>query len=181
MHKRQIQLSLSLAPYPPSDRDRVAIAVSTMLASFRSMRQTEASAVATVSLLVDALSEFPAWAIEKTCASIRVKGWRCRKEGVEYMEKNWPPNDANVVDAVREVVAPYRRALENAKALLAAPIDDQAMPARKTYDELAAECAEVGIVFGKQEHRMAAKDFIARYGITREQFDAIPDAQKDRS
>jgi len=52
---------------------------------------------------------------------------------------------------------------------------------RKTYEQLQAELAEVGIFIGKDRNgpkAMKVEDFQHKYGITKEQWDAIPNAPK---
>lgn len=51
---------------------------------------------------------------------------------------------------------------------------------RKTYAEIQAEFAEVGIHFGdKKSAPTDVQKFCAEHGISREQWDAIPNAPKD--
>ena len=52
---------------------------------------------------------------------------------------------------------------------------------RKTYAELKAELAEVGIFIGlgmKGPRAMKAEDIRTKYGVTKEQWDAIPNAPR---
>ena len=106
----------------PRDQAIVVSAIAGMLGAYRSMRQVGDSAVAQLESISQALASFPAWAIQKACGSIQTNGvWRDGK-----FDRNWPPNDSEIVDAVRKEVKLYADSLRSAAALLSAEVDPDA-------------------------------------------------------
>lgn len=110
-----------MQPHGGRDVDRVALALTDMFGGFPSMRQRDDSGmVAKVDSVRRLLSAFPAWAIEKACGRIRANGV-CR-DG--KFDRQWPPSDAEIIDAVRSAVDLYADPLRSAIALLAAPVEE---------------------------------------------------------
>ena len=102
---------------------------------------------------------------------------------------NWLPTIAEIKSACEEIEGPRRRSrewdegakkqLEQRKTLA---VEDQRP--RKTYEQIAAEFAEVGIIIGPKGRPQAATDLselLTKYGITREQWDAVPTIAEDRA
>jgi hypothetical protein len=119
LEARRDELAPMIVPVQPSQVDSVKIALADMFGSIRSMRQTGADAIAILEGAYRALSEFPAWAIEKTCLSIQQNGvWRDGK-----FDRRWPPNDAEIVAEVRDKVRLYGDAHRSAVALLEAAVE----------------------------------------------------------
>ena len=85
----------------------------------------------------------------------------------------WRPRISEIKEFLDDLVPPY-----------VPPKFDRLPPVqregRKTYEELQAECARAGLVFGGKS-RIAApesiKEFREKFGITPEQWNAIPDAK----
>lgn len=99
--------------------DRVALALFDMFASFRSLRQTESNAVAQVDAARRALRDFPMWAIVKACESIQLNGvWR---NGA--YDRQWPPNDSEIVAEVRDKLRLYGDQYRSAVDLLNAEVE----------------------------------------------------------
>jgi hypothetical protein len=106
----------------PADQTIVVTAIADMLGAYRSMRQVGDSAIAQLESISRALASFPAWAIQKACGSIQQNGvWREGK-----FDRNWPPSDPEIVDAVRKEVRLYADSHRSAAALLSAEVDPDA-------------------------------------------------------
>ncbi len=95
------------------------------------------------------------------------------------------PNLAELRNALEVLDAPRQRAMERAAAEEKQLSErkqlriEHARP-RKTYEQLQAELAEVGIFIGQGKaglKPMKAEDIQAKYGVTKEQWDAIPNAE----
>jgi hypothetical protein len=94
---------------------------------------------------------------------------------------NWLPTIAEIKSACEDIEGPRRRSREwesGARRQIAersaTAIEDQRP--RKTYEQIAAEFAEAGLIIGPKSNPAAAtdlSDFLARHGVTREQWDAI--------
>jgi len=119
LERRRDELAPAVAPYPDRDLDRVALALSDMFGGFTSMRQSDDEAVAKLDSVRRVLADFPAWAIEKASRSIQMNGvWRDGK-----FDRRWPPNDSEIVAAVRDEVRLYAATHRNVVALLNAPVE----------------------------------------------------------
>lgn len=97
-------------------------------------------------------------------------------------KSKWAPNLAELRMAIDIEMAPILRQIERDKI---AAEHRMALPApmakRKTYEELQAELAEVGIYIGSRgatAKPVNIKDFRDKYGITDEQWNAIPNARR---
>lgn len=120
--RRQRELQVGCAPYAPLEDDRVVAAISRMFGGNRALARTDdESAVAMAAGLRHVLKPFPVWAIEAGCHAIHVG--EAVLDG-KALSKTWAPNDSEVYGVIKEIVAPYRRALDNVTALLAAPVRD---------------------------------------------------------
>lgn len=102
-----------------------------MLGGFRSLRQQDDNAEMSVNVLLCVLREFPAWAIEEACIRIAT--------GQTDLNERWPPSDAQIHDLVASIAAPYQKLLEQADALLSAPVDAPMEPVRPSKDEVEAK------------------------------------------
>lgn len=93
-------------------------------------------------------------------------------------KSKWLPTIAELKAALEDEMGPIRR--EEARRSipqLEPPIDRSNRP---TYEELQAQCWEVGLKIGQSRRgleRLSAHDFCQKFNISREQFDAIPDAK----
>lgn len=122
VERRRNELMLGCAPFSPAETDRAVKAISGMLGGIRSLRNDDIeAAVAGIDGLRRLLEEFPLWAIEAGCLAIS-KG-EALVDG-RRMDRRWAPNDSEVYGVIKEIVEPYRRALDNVTALLAAPVRD---------------------------------------------------------
>lgn len=109
----------ALAPLRPEQRDSAALAVLEMFNGYTSMRGTEEEAGARVDAALNLLSDQPLWAIEKACMSIRRRGvWR---KGA--FDRQWPPSEPELADAVREEAKLYRETHDRCVALLTATVE----------------------------------------------------------
>lgn len=118
---RRRELEPVMTPFlgDPAEASRVMLSIADVFSGYRSMRQTGEAAMATLESLARALHDFPFWSIEKACRSIQQNGvWRDGK-----FDRNWPPNDAEVIDAVRKEVEVYKRQYWNAVGLLQAEVE----------------------------------------------------------
>lgn len=99
----------------------MVVAIANMFGGYTSMRQSDDEAVARIESVLRVLADFPAWSIEKTCKSIQMNGvWREGK-----FDRQWPPNDSEIVDAVRKEVRLYADCHRSAVALLDAKVEEQ--------------------------------------------------------
>lgn len=118
LERRRDELTPAVAGYAEQDLDRIIVAITDMLGGYTSMRQTDDEAVAKLDSMRRVLAPFPAWAIEKACSNIQINGvWRDGK-----FDKRWPPNDAEVIDAIRSHVRLYEHQHRSAIALLSAEL-----------------------------------------------------------
>jgi hypothetical protein len=121
---RRDELAPMVAPFMLHESNHVGIAVADMFGSYRSMRQTGEEAMAVLDATVRVLAEFPRWAIEKACRSIQMNGvWR---NGA--FDRQWPPNDSELVKEVREKLRLYGDAHRSAVALLEAEVEEDDRP-----------------------------------------------------
>ena len=99
---------------------------------------------------------------------------------------NWMPNVGEVRQACEDHYGPIRRALEReAQGRRQIAERDQftltdGLP-RKSYEELIADCQARGLDIGPKKAGVQAIDeFLAEHGVTREQFDAMPNLPPTR-
>ena len=94
------------------------------------------------------------------------------------------PNPGEVKRACEEHEGPTRRAIQREAAeqrqiaerkLLMAPAGP-----KKTYEEIVAECRAMGLMIGHARHasQTSVAEFCEKFGITPEQFDALPDSKR---
>ena len=112
---RAAALELWVAPFSPDDRAEIEASIGAMLGGFRSMRQQGADLENILAITCAVLREFPAWAIKKACLKI------ARRE--TKLDGRFAPNDGEIVDVVYSLVEPYRRQLDQARALLEAFVE----------------------------------------------------------
>lgn len=96
---------------------------------------------------------------------------------------NWLPTVREVTQACEEIEGPRRRTREW-EAGARRQIEDRGQITdsrpRKTYEQLQAELAEVGIFIGSRwatAKPVNINEFREKYGITQDQWDAIPNAR----
>jgi hypothetical protein len=120
LEARRDELAPFVGPFDGAlESDRVSLALARMFGSFRSMRQTGDEAVAVIMATRQLLEDFPVWAIEKSCKSIRMNGvWRDGK-----FDREWPPSDAELVDDIRKEARFYSDQHRSAVALLGATVE----------------------------------------------------------
>ncbi len=96
------------------------------------------------------------------------------------------PDAANVKRACEIHFLPTRKLMERETAVRLQLAEREQLAIehkrpRKTYEELQAECAAVGLFIGQDRagkvSAMKAEDIQAKYGVTKEQWDAIPNAK----
>lgn len=124
---------------------------------------------------VKIFASYPESAVEAVCDPLR---------GIPGRSK-WAPTLSEIRQALEVEVVPMRRAMER-EAMERRQIAERKQLAiahdkpRPTYEELVQQCADVGLQIGKQSKtggKLAPRDFMERYGVSREQFDAIPNAK----
>jgi hypothetical protein len=98
------------------EASEVKLDLMAMFAGFRNMRQQDDSSRNTVMILMGLLREFPAWAIRKACLKIV-------KDSDADRDPRWPPNDSEILKAVRVFVDPYRESGIRAQKLLEARVE----------------------------------------------------------
>lgn len=93
----------------------------------------------------------------------------------------WLPTVKEVRDACEDHYGPTKRAMEReaaerrqlAERKQLAITDDRPRP---TYEELVADCQARGLMIGPKKPAVVAIDaLLTEYGVSREQFDAMPD------
>ncbi len=120
LEARLSELAPAVAPFGKREADRVALALADMYGGFTSMRQGGEDALARVEAVQRLLAPFPAWAVQKACGSIQMDGvWREGK-----FDRRWPPNDSEIVAAVRQELRLYKQSHDSASALLAADVEE---------------------------------------------------------
>lgn len=126
LEERRDEIAPALWPFNrDSDGDRVALSLVEMYGGFPSMRGGEDDATGRVDAAMNILAEWPAWAIQKACAAIRRNGvWRRDRNGDFKFDRQWPPSEAELVDAVRKEAALYRDTYDRCVALLTATVED---------------------------------------------------------
>lgn len=115
---------LAVSPFIPAENDRVALAVLDMQNGFSSLRGDEEASAARVDSALRLLAEFPAWAIEKACMAIRRDGVYREVRGSMRFDRQWPPTDSELVDAVRRELRLYRDPYDRCVALLTATVEE---------------------------------------------------------
>lgn len=119
LEARVAELAPALAPFGNAEVDRVVMAISGMFGGFTSMRHTDSDAAGRIEAVMRVLAEWPAWAIVKACTSIQRDGvWRNGR-----FDRQWPPNDSEIVDAVRREAALYADPMRSARDLLNAEVE----------------------------------------------------------
>lgn len=118
LEARRDELAPMVEPFHRLDEPHVNIALADMFGSYRSMRQTGEEAMQVVMATTRSLRDFPRWAIEKACRSIQQDG--VLRDG--KFDRNWPPNDAEIVHVVREKMRVYGDRHASAVALLEATV-----------------------------------------------------------
>lgn len=103
----------------PSQFNSAKASIADMFGSFRSMRQTGAEALSILEGTFRLLRDQPAWAVEKACLSIQRNG--VLRNG--SFDRQWPPNDSEIVDAVSKEVRLYGETHRSAVALLEAFVE----------------------------------------------------------
>lgn len=129
--RRAAALDGSLVPFTPRESDLVEGAIHGLLAGYRSARPGLEGAEAMAEVTKAVLRPFPAWAIVVGCQKI-VRG------DVEGLSRDWAPSDRAIHDVIADIVRPYQVALTNARALLAAPVE-QPEPPRLSRAEIEAK------------------------------------------
>lgn len=130
--RRMRELTQCLLPFErPAEDDRVHTAVAGLYGSFTSMRDVGASAVSKIANTVSSLTEFPAWAIEQACASIRKRGYTVvERDGRTRTEQSFAPSESQLREVVAESIRSRASALDQARRLLEAPVEEVAPDAR---------------------------------------------------
>jgi hypothetical protein len=116
LQSRRAELEPWMAGYHPSEADEVALALLDMFGSFPSMRGKAGEAAARGDAAMRLLREQPAWAIVKACREIQAKG--VFRE--DRYERQWPPSDPELMEAVRHELRLYEVQYRSAIALLEA-------------------------------------------------------------
>lgn len=106
------------------------------------------------------------------------------RTGIATRYPKFMPNAGEVRQFCEELYGPRKRMEEwdhRAKKQIAErealAITDQRP--KKTYDELVADCRAKGLMIGPKlpkKHETDINAFLSEHGVSREQFDAIPDA-----
>ena len=98
-------------------------------------------------------------------------------------QSKWSPKLSEIRDALEIAWAPVKRHIEREKAIEAQLAERKLLEAptkpRPTYEELQARCAAGGLHIGPKGSgpRMAPAAFKTKYGLTEEQWNAIPNAK----
>jgi hypothetical protein len=120
IEERINELAPAVAPFGRREAPYVALALTDMFGGFTSMRQSGDEAGARVESVMRLLTPYPAWAIQKACLSVRTNGvWRDGK-----FDRQWPPNDCEIIDAVRKEADLYVNIHRSAVALLSAEVEE---------------------------------------------------------
>lgn len=126
VERRRRELEIGCTPFTSADQDSAIEAMSLMFGGIKSLRHDDdEAAAANLNGLRHILKTFPLWAIEQGCHDIH-----CGEAVLngKVLGISWCPNDAEVYQFIKQIVKPYRKALDNVTALLSAPVrlEDQA-------------------------------------------------------
>jgi hypothetical protein len=130
LNERLTELDRALVPFTPGDRDRVDLALNSLLMGFRNQRrQSEDADAVMIGVLRSILRDYPAWAIEETW--LRIAGHK------SPLDPHWVPSDAEIAAVARDVLTPYRARRDAIKALLAAKVaaPDPPHPTREQLEQ----------------------------------------------
>lgn len=118
---RHDELAPYVLPHSPAAADRIVIALSELSAGYSVGRRDDDEAAARMlESRLRLLAPFPAWAIVKACEDMRMNGvWRDGK-----FDRRWPPNDAELVEAIRKEAEVYATQHRSARALLEATVEE---------------------------------------------------------
>lgn len=125
-HRRD-ELQPALSAYLDEERAAVEAEIMALFAGRRSMRQSGVEAEATAAITARVLRQFPLWAISEGCMVIA--------RGGGDVDHRYAPNDSEIYAVVEKVVRPYREKLENANALLSAPVEPPRAIAEPVRDQ----------------------------------------------
>lgn len=132
LQHRAAELINGLRPFTAAEANEVDAALHGMLSGFRALARQEGEyADASVEVLRAVLREFPPWAIIEGCLQIA-------RGKVPDLDHRYAPNDVQVCDVVAAIVAPARENLDNAMALLRAPVETPEPP-RPAREEIEAK------------------------------------------
>lgn len=121
LENRRDEVAPALMPFSDKAVDPVVEALLDMYGGYRNMRGGEDDAAARVDAAARLLAEFPAWAIQKACMAIRRNGvWREGK-----FDRVWPPNDAEIIAAVKDEMRLYQDTFDRCVALLTATVEER--------------------------------------------------------
>lgn len=167
---RATELTMGLHPFTHDERKGIDFALSRMLGGFQ--RHLDVAPI--VDVLLDLLREFPAWAILDGCTKIASD-----QHGLNPpFNPNFGPSDNQIFQVIAGVVAPYRLKLKQAQDLLSAPVERPAQETKplQTWEEVKAEMVKRGMNFpGEKRHHESPGAVMAKYGLSQEAWDAIPD------
>ena len=104
-------------------------------------------------------------------------------------KSTWMPNPGEVKKACEDYERPMRRAVERKEQELRQLQERETLQAitdgrpKKTYEQIVEECRAVGLNIGPKlpkKHEVDINAFLNEHGVSREAFDAIPDAHDYR-
>lgn len=139
-------IGCAMVPFTSAESDLVDGAIHGLLAGFRSGRPGLEGAEAMAEVTKAVLRKFPAWAIVAGCQKI-VRG------EIEGLSRDWAPSDRAIHDVVADIVRPYQQVLDNARALLAAPVEPPEPP-RLTREEIEAKLGR-SVKDGARVHKIS--------------------------
>lgn len=100
---------------------------------------------------------------------------------------NWMPSVGEIRQACEDHYGPTRRSIEREAAERRQLAERKQLSIsdgrpRKTYEELIADCQARGLNIGPKKSSVESIDaFLAAHGVSREQFDTMPDLPQPRS
>lgn len=157
------------AVHSRDDQIRVGAAIAEMLDGFSSLRNIDRRGL--VAGFVTDLQSLPAWAVENACGKVR-------RGEVEGMSLDFAPSTPRLFALAKAELEPL--SAENAKIgatlrLVAykGPSEEERQRIGAKFTALADELRATG---GEKPKAPSLNEFLAAHNVTREQWDALPDA-----
>lgn len=174
---RRDELTEGLRSYLPSgDKDEFNSILGGLLGGYRSMRHEGEDVEAVLAVLQHVLRDFPLWAISEGCRRIVMN-----EAG---LDPRWPPNDAQIHAVVKSVVKSYKLKLDVVTDVLQACIESSPIPEehrpQETWEQTKADLQSRGFSCSEKPRiTESAGDVMKKFGISKEQWDAIPNLPMD--
>lgn len=161
------------AAFRPASQDDLEREIASLMASFHSARSVSATeARVTVRKYATDLEGLPLWAVRKACNAI-TRGM------VEGLSRDFPPAAPRLVDIVEGVMKHHRKEADQLRMILDAREESTVSPAERARvgEKVIALAASMKMQQYPEKYREPATPTHETMGVSREAWDAIPNAQ----